>query len=36
MVLLDIMVHAFCIWLDYILGHVVGELSCTPLGVIAC
>jgi hypothetical protein len=24
--LLDIMVHAFGIWLDYILGHVVGEL----------
>jgi hypothetical protein len=36
MVLLDIMVHAFCMWLDYILGHVVGELSCTSLGVIAC
>jgi hypothetical protein len=24
--LLDILVHAFGIWLDYILGHVVGEL----------
>jgi hypothetical protein len=23
---LDILVHAFGIWLDYILGHVVGEL----------
>ena len=25
--LLDNMVYAFGIWLDYILGHVVGELS---------
>jgi hypothetical protein len=24
--LLDILMHAFDIWLDYILGHVVGEL----------
>jgi hypothetical protein len=24
--LMDILVHAFGIWLDYILGHVVGEL----------
>jgi len=24
--LLDILVHAFGIWLDYILGYVVGEL----------
>ena len=24
--LLDILIHAFGIWLDYILGHVVGEL----------
>ena len=36
MVLLDIMVHAFYMWLDYILGPVVSELSCTSLGVIAC
>jgi hypothetical protein len=36
MVLLDIMVHAFCMWLNYILGHAIGELICTPLGVIAC
>jgi hypothetical protein len=25
--MLDIMVHAFCMWLGYILRHVVGELS---------
>jgi hypothetical protein len=24
--LLDILVHAFVIWLDYILGYVVGDL----------
>jgi hypothetical protein len=35
MVLLDIMVHAFCMLFDYILGHVIGEMSCTSLGVIA-
>ena len=33
--LLDILVHAFGIWLSYILGHVVDEMMkwscCTPL-----
>jgi hypothetical protein len=33
--LLDILVHAFGIWMSYILGHVVDELMkwscCTPL-----
>jgi hypothetical protein len=33
--LLDILVHAFFIWMGYILGHVVGELMkwscCTSL-----
>jgi hypothetical protein len=33
--LLDILVHAFGIWMGYILGHVVGELMrwscCTSL-----
>jgi hypothetical protein len=33
--LLDILVHAFGIWMGYILGHVVDELMkwscCTPL-----
>jgi hypothetical protein len=32
---LDILVHAFVIWMGYILGHVVDELMkwscCTPL-----
>jgi hypothetical protein len=23
----DVMVHAFCMWLSYILIHIVGELS---------
>jgi len=33
--LLDVLVHAFCMWLRYILGHVVDELMrwlcCTSL-----
>jgi hypothetical protein len=32
---LDILVHAFCMWMGYIFGHVVDELMkcswCTPL-----
>jgi hypothetical protein len=31
---MDIMVHAFCMWLGYILRHVVGELMIVMLYII--